>query len=80
MKIVMVSCILNIHQAGVADELYRITDGNYWFIQTEMPTDEDKKGGDRDFSGRPYLVLAASGRKTTCLCYATDKRGRCDAF
>lgn len=63
MKIVMVSCILNIHQAGVADELYRITDGNYWFIQTEMPTDEDKKGGDRDFSGRPYLVLAASGEK-----------------
>lgn len=63
MKIVMVSCILNIHQAGVADELYRITDGNYWFIQTEMPADEDKKGEDRDFSGRPYLVLAASSKK-----------------
>lgn len=63
MRIVMVSCVLNIHQVGVADELYRLTNGHYWFVQTEMLAESDKKGGDRDFSGRPYLVLAASGKE-----------------
>ena len=58
MKIVFVSVVLNTHQVGVADRLYQITGGNYWFIETGLNCELNRKGGD-DFSTRPYLVRVA---------------------
>lgn len=64
MKIVFVSVVLNNHQVGVADRLYEITGGNYWFIETGQCQELDRKGGE-DFSTRPYLVRVS---------YFKDKR------
>ena len=57
MKIVFVSVVLNNHQVGVADRLHEITRGNYWFIETGLKNELNRKGGE-DFSTRPYLVRA----------------------
>lgn len=57
MKIVFVSVVLNNHQVGVADRLYELTGGNYWFIETGHKNELNRKGGD-DISTRPYLVRA----------------------
>jgi len=57
MKIVFVSIALNIHQIGVADELYKLTNGNYWFVETGDVNNDNSKGGRKnDFSNRPYLI------------------------
>ncbi|MCF0193821.1 MAG: glycosyltransferase [Bacteroidaceae bacterium] len=58
MTIVFVSVILNVHQVGVADELFRLCGGNYWFVETDAPNADDGKGGTTDFSSRPYLIRA----------------------
>ena len=44
MTIVFVSVILNVHQVGVADELFRLCGGNYWFVETDAPNADDGKG------------------------------------
>lgn len=60
MKIVTVSIILNIHQAYMADALYEVTGGQYWFVETgEENLLGDRKGGDSDFTKRPYLIQAS---------------------
>lgn len=59
MTIVFTSAVLNIHQIGLADELYRVTGGNFYFIETALSSFEDSKGGITDFSDRPYLLNAA---------------------
>lgn len=61
MTIVFVSIALNIHQVGIADELYKLTNGNYWFVETGTPNADNKKGGDTDFSTRPYLIRITNG-------------------
>ena len=63
MTIVFVSVVLNIHQISIADELYRLTDGNYWFIETGDFNGDNSKGGD-NFSQRPYLIKIADGEVT----------------
>lgn len=55
MTIAFVSVLLNIHQIGIADELYKLSSGNFWFIETGIANEETKKGGE-DFSSRPYLI------------------------
>ena len=66
MTIVFVSIALNIHQIGVADELYRLSGGNYWFVETGMSDIDNKKGGDSDFSKRPYLIRVTDGKESEC--------------
>lgn len=61
MTIAFVSVILNIHQAGIADELYHLTGGNYWFIETGDSGGDNSKGGD-DFSQRSYLIRTADDK------------------
>lgn len=56
MKIVFVSIALNIHQIGVADELYKLANGQYWFIETSLSVDGNQKGGNVDSSNRLYLI------------------------
>lgn len=60
MTLVFVSVVLNIHQISIADELYRLTGGNYWFIETGDFNGDNSKGGD-DFSQRAYLIRIADG-------------------
>ena len=65
MTIVFVSIALNIHQACVADELYKLTNGNYWFVETGDINNDYSKGGDmNDFSSRPYLIRLADGKES----------------
>lgn len=60
MKIVTVSVVLNIHQVYMADALYEVTGGQYWFVETgEKESLSDRKGGDSDFANRPYLIQAS---------------------
>lgn len=56
MKIVYVSNYLNHHQANLADELYRITGGEYRFV-AEKPFPQERKAlGYASFDDRPYLI------------------------
>lgn len=57
MTIVFVSVVLNIHQVGIADELYYLTNGSFWFIETGNTDGDNNKGGDSNtFKKRPYLI------------------------
>lgn len=58
MKIVFFSNYINHHQVNVADELYRLTDGNYYFVETTPVPEFRKKLGYPDFSTKPYVVQA----------------------
>lgn len=66
MTIVFVSIALNIHQVSVADELYQLSGGNYWFVETGISDTDNKKGGDYDFSKRTYLIRTADGIESEC--------------
>ena len=57
LNIVMLSPVLNIHQVGIADELFKLTNGKYCFIQTDVMNKSNKKGANDDFSDRPYLIV-----------------------
>lgn len=58
MRITFVSNYINHHQIPIAEELYRLTQGEYRFIQTSpMEEDRIKQGWAEDFSQLPYLLL-----------------------
>lgn len=63
MKIVMVSLALNIHEIGIANELYKLTNGNYWFVETAHNSGDNSKGGTIDFSKRPFLIRVAESNE-----------------
>lgn len=56
MKIVFYSVVLNQHQAPIADELWKLT--NHEFVFVELINLGDMKGGVVDYSKRPYLLKA----------------------
>lgn len=56
MKLVIYSKVLNHHQAYSADELYKLTDSQFRFV--ELTSCRDMKGATTDFSRRPYLIQA----------------------
>lgn len=58
MTIAFATVALNIHQVSIADELYRLANGKFWFIETHAPNKGNDKGGNTDFSKRPYLIKA----------------------
>lgn len=62
MNIVFVSLALNIHQAGISDELYRLTHGKFRFIETGYNSVGEQKGGENEFAKRPYLVCTQNSR------------------
>lgn len=58
MRITFVSNYINHHQIPIAEELYRLTNGEYRFIQTSpMEADRIRQGWAEDFSSLPYLLL-----------------------
>ena len=64
MTIAFATVALNIHQVGVADQLCKLSNGQFWFIETNAPNEENKKGGDTDYSKRPYLIKSYENKET----------------
>lgn len=60
MKIVFVSNFINHHQVNVADELYKLCQGQYWFIETNPISEALINSGYPVFS-RPYLIKTYDG-------------------
>ncbi len=56
MKIVFVSNFINHHQTPIADEFYRLTDQQYWFVATEPIPESFLLAGYPDCSDKPYLI------------------------
>ena len=57
MKIVFVSNFINHYQVPVSDELYKLTNGDYYFVETEELPTSFKRGGFVDYE-KPYIVRA----------------------
>ena len=57
-KIAFFSNFLNHHQALVADELYRKTNGQYVFVELMQMPEWIAKSGYPDYSAKPYLLQA----------------------
>lgn len=58
MRIVFVSNYINHHQIPISDELYRLADGSYTFIQTEpMEAERVSMGWDTNAVNKPYVLL-----------------------
>lgn len=49
---------LNHHQVLVADEMYKLLGDDFHFVST-LPRDEKELKGGKDYSDRPYCILAA---------------------
>lgn len=64
MTIAFATVALNIHQVGVADQLFKLSNGQFWFIETNAPDEENNKGGDTDYSKRPYLIKSYESKET----------------
>lgn len=63
MTIAYVSNFLNHHQIPVAEKLYEITQGNYYFVeQTPMP-ESFRKAGYPTFDNTPFLIQAWRSKK-----------------
>ena len=62
MKIVIVSTFMNHYHASLSEELYRLTDGNFFFIETMKLPDSFRKGGFQDYSF-PYIIHAWENEK-----------------
>ncbi|MDE6218570.1 MAG: glycosyltransferase, partial [Muribaculaceae bacterium] len=59
--IVFISNFFNHHQVPLAEELYRLTQGQYRFIEQVPMPDEFLKGGYPDYSDSPMLLQAWRG-------------------
>lgn len=62
-RIVYISDFLNHHQLPLAKEFYRLTNGNYQFIETEPMPESFKKSGYPTFDAFPFVI--SSWRSTT---------------
>lgn len=75
MKIVIVSTFMNHYHIQLSDELYRLTDGCFYFVETKGLPVEFKKGGFSDYD-RPYIIHAweskESEKKAIRLAVAAD--------
>lgn len=76
MTITFFSNFINHHQANVADELYRLTDKGYTFVELCPIYDWLLKGGYSDLSSRPYVLQAWKSKenydKAVHLLYESD--------
>lgn len=62
MKLAFYINYLNHHQVLVADELYRLLGENFVFVATYPRCEQDLKGG-KDYSDRPYCLLAGESEE-----------------
>ena len=56
MTIAFYSNFINHHQVWVADELYKLTNGHYTFVEMTGMPERFKQTGYQDFSCRPYVL------------------------
>ncbi len=62
MQIAYFGNTLNKHQSNVADALYTLTKGQYIYVETVAPKEENKSGGKAKVE-RPYVLAAYKGEK-----------------
>lgn len=62
--IVFLSNFFNHHQSALADELYRLTGGEFRFIEMKQMPESFLANGYPDLSSRPYLVKAWKDKKS----------------
>ena len=76
MKIAFYTNFINHHQVPVADELYKLTNGEFYFIETIKMPDSFIKTGYPDFSSKPYLIQTwknnESHNKAHMICETVD--------
>ena len=58
MTIVFFTNFINHHQLPIAEELYRLTNGNYYLVETKPMYDWLKKGGYSNLSDKPFVIQA----------------------
>lgn len=58
MTIAYFANFINHHQVHLSDELYRLTGGNYYFVETLCMPDWLRKSGYQDYTSRPYVIKA----------------------
>ena len=56
MEIVFISNFINHHQVPIADELFRLLNGRFYFVETMPMNDWLKKGGYAECSKEPYVI------------------------
>ncbi len=61
MTIVFITNFINHHQALLADELHKLTNGCYNLIETQPINEWLKKGGYADLSYKPYVIQVWKG-------------------
>jgi len=74
MHITFVSNYINHHQVPLSEELYRLSGGDYTFLQTEPMTEERiRMGWDAELSGKPYVMMMSEDEeKAKQLIYDSD--------
>lgn len=80
MKLVFYSIILNNHQANVADELWKLTNHSYCFVELVKPNDGNQKGGTENYGSRPYLLRAWESDENYCKAMKLTLTAECCVF
>ena len=68
MEIAFFTNSLNLHQLGLADELYHLTGGKYMLIETQPLSEERRKMGFVNYD-RPYVLEAYASDENQCRSY-----------
>lgn len=69
MKVVFISNYYTHHQAPFCQEMYKLTKGDFWFIETSIMTDERKKMG-WAIEPEPFVVQSYVGESDYSKCIA----------
>lgn len=80
MELVFYSLILNNHQANVADELWRLTNQSYCFVELANLRGDHCKGDTHDYSDRPYLLQAWKSKEAYSKAINLARTAECCVF
>lgn len=80
MKLVFYSPILNNHQANVADELWKLTEHRYRFVELADMSGENRKGDTRNYDDCPYLIRAWESEKSYNTAMELARTAECCVF
>lgn len=76
MKVAFFSNFINHHQVPFSDEVYKLTNGNFSFVEAYPLTESAKQSGYADFSYKPYVIQAwfneIEKEKATKICDEAD--------
>ena len=80
MKLVLYSLILNNHQANVADELWKLTNHQFCFVELAALQAEHRKGDTRNYDNCPYLLRAWESSQTYEYAMKLAREAECCIF